>query len=286
MPDLEQHAYGMLGASSVLMGIGQAQAPHGRTRMVRRAVPGCRETADREPIPGGGWTSASFVHDLRNPLATISAGLEMLTCLDSAPPSVNRVVANMSRAARRMRQLLTDLEDATLGRSCPVESCEIGEIIAAAWEAASAAAGNATVQFELDNPEIILLPLAQSRIERVFFNLMANACEAMPLGGKIVIGVRRAAQWVLVSVEDTGPGIPESIRHRLFEPYATAGKEGGLGLGLALARRAVRDHGGDLWIDPTANTRFLIRLPSAAGRGSDTPESPTYEFEEGAAGSL
>jgi signal transduction histidine kinase len=256
------------------MGIGQACARYGhdRARTAHRTISAFRETANRpEAIPPDGWTSASVLHDLRNPLATISAGLELLMSLDAAPPWVKRVVANTSRAAGRMRQLLADFEDAGRGSASPMEWCEIGEIIAAAWDAASTTPESAAVRFELDSPEAVSLPLVRSRMERVFFNLIANACEAMmPRGGKILIGVRSTAKCVLVSVEDTGPGIPEAIRRRLFEPYATAGKEGGLGLGLALARHAVRGHGGDLWVDPAAKARFLIQLPLAASRFPDS----------------
>jgi hypothetical protein len=66
---------------------------------------------------------------------------------------------------------------------------------------------------------------------------------------------------VLIDVEDTGPGIPRAIRDRLFEPFVTAGKDHGLGLGLALSRQTVLDHGGDMWTEPAAGARFVIRLP-------------------------
>ncbi len=62
-------------------------------------------------------------------------------------------------------------------------------------------------------------------------------------------------------MEDSGPGIPLRIRDRLFDPFVTAGKKNGLGLGLALARRTVRDHGGDMWVEPADGARFVIRLP-------------------------
>jgi signal transduction histidine kinase len=98
-------------------------------------------------------------------------------------------------------------------------------------------------------------------MERVFFNLITNALEAMPEGGDIHIGAREGHDGVLVEFEDTGHGIPPEIRDQLFEPFATAGKRDGLGLGLALSRQTVLDHGGDMWLEPAGGARFVIRLP-------------------------
>jgi signal transduction histidine kinase len=98
-------------------------------------------------------------------------------------------------------------------------------------------------------------------MQSVFFNLIANALEAMPAGGRLHMAARKASSCVLIEMEDTGPGIPDEIRDRLFEPFVTAGKQNGLGLGLALSRQAVLDHGGDIWTEPAAGARFVIRLP-------------------------
>jgi signal transduction histidine kinase len=99
-------------------------------------------------------------------------------------------------------------------------------------------------------------------MERVFFNLCTNSLEAIGDGGTIRISATRNDGVALVRVEDTGPGIPAEVRSRLFEPFATAGKKNGLGLGLALSRQTVVAHGGDLWADTaTAGAAFFLRLP-------------------------
>jgi signal transduction histidine kinase len=98
-------------------------------------------------------------------------------------------------------------------------------------------------------------------MERVFFNLIANALEAMPSGGMLRIVGRNAGNYVLIELEDTGPGIPRAIRDQLFQPFVTAGKQDGLGLGLALSRQTVLNHGGDIWTEPATGARFVIRLP-------------------------
>jgi signal transduction histidine kinase len=208
-----------------------------------------------------GLLSTSIVHDLRNPLGTVFAGAEMLMRLDPASAQAKRLTANIYRAASRMRELLADLAAVNYGRKSTPEICEIRDVIAEASEAALPAAETQSVQILHDVPDDLAIPLERSRIQRVFFNLITNALEAMPHGGTIRITARKANNCVLIAVEDTGPGIPRGIRERLFEPFVTAGKEHGLGLGLALSRQTVLDHGGDMWLEPASGARLVTRLP-------------------------
>jgi len=218
------------------------------------------------------WLSTSIIHDLRNPLGAIYAAAEILADLDPGPTQVKRLATNIYRAAGRMRELLADLNSVACGIRSAAELCDICEVIAAAFDAVSAATENHSVQILLEVPEGIELPLMRSRMERVFFNLIANGLEAMPTGGKLRIVGRKARDCVLIELEDTGPGIPRGIRDRLFEPFVTAGKPGGLGLGLALSRQTVLDHGGDIWTEPATGARFVIRLPlNRAKSGTETP---------------
>jgi signal transduction histidine kinase len=207
-----------------------------------------------------GWLSTSMVHDLRNPLGTVVAGAEMLMQLDHAPTHVKRLATNIYRAAGRMRELLADLADASRANKSTFELWDICDVISAASEATLPTAEEQTVQILNDVPSGIEIPLERSRMECVFFNLITNALEAMPHGGQIRIGARIADHCVFIEVEDTGPGIPAAIRGRLFEPFVTLGKSHGLGLGLAVSRQTVLDHGGDMWIEPAAGARFVIRL--------------------------
>ena len=110
----------------------------------------------------------------------------------------------------------------------------------------------------------IELPLERARMERVFLNLISsNAIEAMPAGGRISILAAQNGNGTLVDVSDTGPGIPDAVRAHLFQPFVTSGKNG-LGLGLALSRQTLLDHGGDLWVEnnATGGARFRLRLPA------------------------
>jgi signal transduction histidine kinase len=96
-------------------------------------------------------------------------------------------------------------------------------------------------------------------------NLIANALDAMPEGGAVGISAELVDGAAVVHVEDNGPGIAPEIRAHLFQPFVSAGKRNGLGLGLALSRQTVLEHGGDMWVEspPGRGARFSFRLPGA-----------------------
>jgi signal transduction histidine kinase len=231
------------------------------TRASKITALSSRSGSQQENVDGIEWVATSVVHDLRNPLGAISAAAEILLDLDSATTQVQRLATNIFRAAGRMQDLLADLNSVALGNTPTPEICDIREVITAAYSAASPAADGRRVQIVIEVPEGIELPLIRPRMQSVFFNLIANALDAMPTGGRLRITAREAGSCVRIELEDTGPGIPLGIRTRLFEPFVTAGKPNGLGLGLALARQTVLNHGGDIWLEPTAGARFVIRLP-------------------------
>jgi signal transduction histidine kinase len=104
-------------------------------------------------------------------------------------------------------------------------------------------------------PEARVL-LDPKRLRRVFHNLVHNATDAMPKGGKVLIRVRAGKEEVVTEIEDTGPGIPSEILGQLFEAFVTHGKAHGTGLGLSICKKIVEDHHG--W----------IRARNAAGRGA------------------
>ncbi len=226
---------------------------------------GREELIRQERISTIGRLSGSIVHDLRNPLAAIYGGAEMLVDADLPPAHVKRLAGNIYRASRRIQELLQDLLNVSRGKSRAPEQCRLREVAAAACEslATTAEAQHATLTIDIA-PEIEL-PVERSRMERAFVNLIGNAIEAMPEGGSVRISAQLDRGSVLVHVDDTGPGVSPEIRPKLFQPFVTAGKRNGLGLGLALTRQTVLDHGGDLSVGsaPGGGARFSLRLPGA-----------------------
>jgi len=209
--------------------------------------------------------STSILHDLRNPLASICGCSEMLVDLDLTPEQVRRLSSNIHQAAGRMRELLGNLFDLTQGKIAGAEPCSIREMITRACEIIAAAAYDQRIEISLDLQVQREIRAVRGRMERVFINLVTNAVEAMPRGGRILIAAKETTDYALIEVEDSGPGIPPEIQDRLFEPFVSARKKDGLGLGLATSLRTVRDHGGEMWTESARGARFVIRLPLKEG---------------------
>jgi len=211
--------------------------------------------------------SSSIVHDLRNPLASIYGGAEMIMDGHLNDAQLDRVAGNIYRSSRAINDMLQELVDVSRGRTQAPELCRLSEVIAAASDTQAGSAEQQGVKIDASVDPSIELPLERKRIERVFLNLIGNALKAMPNGGCVEIRAERKGDCVLIRVDDTGPGIPASLRKHLFQPFVTEGKNG-VGLGLALSRQTLLDHGGDLWAEETESSgaRFRLRLPCQPGR--------------------
>jgi signal transduction histidine kinase len=205
------------------------------------------ELIRQEQIHTIGRLGSSLIHDLRNPLAAIYGCAELLVDGHLPPDQTRRTAMNIHRSCERVQALLRDLLTVSRGQKRDLDYCYLREIVDAAIE--SVEAHGAEVQFSVGIDEAIEIFGDRSRIERVFTNLFSNAIEAMPHGGAVSIESSLAGNVVDVFVEDTGPGIPPEMYSDVFRPFVT-GKDAGLGLGLALSRQTMTEHGGNLHVIP------------------------------------
>jgi signal transduction histidine kinase len=116
------------------------------------------------------------------------------------------------------------------------------------------------------------------KIERALLNLVVNACEAVPnREGKIVFDIVSSPESFEIRISDNGPGIPDTIRDNLFEPFVSAGKPNGTGLGLAIVSKIIADHGGAVGVESTSahGTTFLVKLPRVQLAPNEIPEKVT-----------
>ncbi len=227
-----------------------------------------QELITQERLNTIGRLSSSIVHDLRNPLAAIYGGSEMLVDNENlAPQQARRLATSIYRASRHIQEMLQDLAGSARGKAEPIETCRLWDVAEAARELLAPAAETQGTAISLEIPEAFELPLERSRMERVFVNLIANSLEATRGGGAITIRASATEQDYVVDVDDTGAGISDEARTQLFQPFSSHGKRNGLGLGLALSRQTVLDHGGDLWLAEKngPGTRFCLRLRRLPG---------------------
>jgi signal transduction histidine kinase len=221
------------------------------------------ELIRQERISTIGRLASSIVHDLRNPLAAIYGGAEMLVDTEPNPERTRRLATNIYRASRRIQELLQDLTNVTRGSSGKTEPCNLRDLIMSGIEPLRSNAESQNVTLAVDVAEDLELDAERGRLEGVFLNLVDNALAVLPKGGEIHVSAKTQPGSVVVEVADNGPGISREIRAQLFQPFVSHGKKNGLGLGLALARQTVLDHGGDLWVNSEEGrgARFFVRLP-------------------------
>jgi signal transduction histidine kinase len=214
-----------------------------------------------------GTLAMSVVHDLRNPLAAIHCGAEMLKGSQLPEQQVRRLARNIYNASVRIQELLQDYVDLYRTRVSQPHPSNLHSLVAQAVNKIAAVAEAQSVVVVQDVPADLVVTLDHLGISSVLANLLANALEAMPAGGVIHISAIAAENSVLIRILDTGPGIAPEIRDRLFQPFVTARKPNGWGLGLAQARQAVIDHGGEMWLEspPGRGACFAFSLPASPG---------------------
>ncbi|RLC78032.1 MAG: hypothetical protein DRI61_10505 [Chloroflexi bacterium] len=220
-----------------------------------------------------------IVHDLRSPLSSISLGVELLR--EEASRNAQTILNTMYSSSHRMLEMVNSLLDIyRLERSeLPLskEATEMTRVVREAVSILSSQASRAGVRIRVEAAETPPLEVDRKVILRVITNLLDNAIKHSPRGGDVTIRVTRVfseedgerlprGRWVLVQVEDQGPGIPPAYRERIFDKFyqtPEGRRKAGFGLGLTFCKLAVEAHGGRIWADeaPGGGSAFCFALP-------------------------
>ncbi|HEV7503194.1 MAG TPA: ATP-binding protein, partial [Vicinamibacteria bacterium] len=215
-----------------------------------------------------------LAHELKNPIFPIQLSIETLRrSLDASvgPDDAARfqllfrdssdTILEELQSLRAIVEEFSQFARMPPPRLAPTDLSDVAERVLALYRAR---AGSTRIETALASG---LPPVAADRdlIGRALGNLVANALEAMPDGGTLSVRTQAVADGVALEVRDTGPGLTEEQRTRLFTPYYTT-KKGGTGLGLAIVQGIVSDHGGRIQVEsaPGAGTTFTLVLPPAA----------------------
>jgi PAS domain S-box-containing protein len=235
------------------------------------------ERASREADRQKDEFLATLAHELRNPLAPICAAAELLRNAKSLAPELRAATAILERQARQMTHLVDDLLDMsriTSGRiRLHPEPVNLGELLKSVTDTYRQSAETARHRVILTAPEgFVHVSGDRVRLTQILSNVLHNAVKYTPPGGTIEITLRAEGGQAVVSVRDNGMGIPPEMLDHIFEPFAQVDRSyerpnGGLGIGLTLAKRLVELHQGRIEARSPGRgrgTEFLIRMPAVA----------------------
>jgi signal transduction histidine kinase len=221
------------------------------------------QQARTERLATFGQLVGSIGHELRNPLGVIETSLFILK--GRMPQGDERTVKHLERIGEQVtiaNRIVSDLLDMIRDRPLKHEPVRLEEVWQSAASSVQHPAGVHMSAWGLaELPEVRGDP---HQLRQVFVNLLENAVQAMGEAGQVELRATVLPGVVELAFEDSGPGVSESIRRRLFEPLMTT-KSRGIGLGLPLVRRIIERHGGSIVYAPRAErgagARFLLRLP-------------------------
>lgn len=224
-----------------------------------------QQRLDTERVAALARAASSISHDLRHYLAAIVANAEFLHEADELKLKKDEIYEEIKTAATQMTDLIDSLRELSYQRNAisPTRT-RVDQVIRRAIEAIHARPEFRDSNIVLNAPEELEGMFDSRKLERVFFNLILNACEASQgLDGSIAITAKNTDRDFEIRIKDDGPGIPECIRDTLFDPFVSHGKPNGTGLGLAIVSKIVQDHSGSVSIEQTSKsgTTVLVRLP-------------------------
>jgi signal transduction histidine kinase len=208
-----------------------------------------REIIQAERLATIGNFARSIVHDLKTPLTVINMATEIMSA-PNAPLEIRREsYVRVRRQVKSITELIGDILDFTQSARVTTALPVLNylEFIQNLFGELSAEAALKTVRLELENeaPDV-KLSFDPHRVRRVILNLLHNAVDMMPEGGRIIFRFQNDGKKITTEIQDNGPGIAPEIANKLFQAFVTFGKEHGTGLGLSICKKIVEDHGGTI----------------------------------------
>jgi signal transduction histidine kinase len=223
------------------------------------------ETIQAERLAVVGRFARSIIHDLKNPLSIISMSAELIAMQPTKPEAREKAQFRIRKQVERIGDLISDILDFTNGSQVRtlVGDTNYAAFVQSVLEEIRPDAELRRVTIDAQTPPSLPLPIDPKRVRRVFHNLIQNAVDAMPGGGKVFVRYLVDNKEVITEIEDTGRGIAPEIANTLFEAFATFGKEHGTGLGLSICKKIVEDHQGRIWVrnEPGRGAVFAFALP-------------------------
>ena len=221
-----------------------------------------RDLLESEQLATIGRMASSISHDLRHSLAAIVANSEFLCDSDLTPAQREELYQEVRTGVNLMTDLIDSLlEFARTRESLNPGYASISDTVQRAVQGVRLHPRHHARSIEIHGDGSHPGWFDPRKLERALYNLLLNACEAAPVvGGRVEVTIGENAGSISIEVSDNGPGVADSIRDKLFHPFVSYGKENGTGLGLAVVQKIVQDHGGEIVVERTADSRTVFRI--------------------------
>jgi signal transduction histidine kinase len=236
-----------------------------------------RQLVERERLAAIGKMAAHVAHEIRNPLVTIG-GYARLMLKDAALSRTARNATGViAEEVTRLERILRGVMDFTRPPQAVLAPGAVGDVVRHVLKLIEEQARSQNVRVQVEMAAgVPLVRLDPGQMSQVFLNVAQNALDAMPGGGRLTVRVWAEESGVLVDIGNDGLPIAKEHLASIFEPFFTT-KKGGTGLGLAVSRKIVHDHLGEITVrsDAAEGTHFTVKLPLApAGAGEDATSPP------------
>jgi signal transduction histidine kinase len=238
-----------------------------------------RESLRNDQMAALGQLAAGLAHELRNPLTAIRTLVEAARGQGPGGRLDARDLEVLDEEIGRLDTTLQSFLDYARPPRLEQRSVDLRDVVRKTVQLVGPRAERQSIQLDVALPDEPLTAFADAeQLRQVLLNLLLNALDAIRTGGSVTLQAARdpAAGQIVLKVLDDGPGIPDSVREKLFEPFVSS-KTAGTGLGLTISRRIVENHGGTITAEdrPEGGAVFTVRLPQRevpAGEAAMTRE--------------
>ncbi|MDE3058119.1 MAG: cyclic nucleotide-binding domain-containing protein [Bacteroidota bacterium] len=219
-----------------------------------------QEMVNNERLSAVGRMASTIIHDIKNPMGTLRIYAQVMK-KKSGNEEAAKLADEMITQVDRFVNMTQEILDFSRGvSSANIEVVEFNDIMEGVLLFIEKDLTKRNVKLEHDLQYKGKAKLDQDKMVRVFYNIASNAADAMPDGGTLSVSTTEQDGMVKIDFKDTGTGMPEEVKRKIFEPFVTYGKKHGTGLGMSIVKKVIDDHKGKIEIESEMGKGTTIHL--------------------------
>jgi putative methionine-R-sulfoxide reductase with GAF domain len=219
-----------------------------------------QEMVNNERLSAVGRMASTIIHDIKNPMGTLRVYAQVMK-KKSGNEEATKLADEMIHQVDRFVNMAQEILDFSRGVSATnIQEVDFGEVMEGVLLFIEKDLTKRNIKLEKNLNFKGKMKLDTDKIIRVFYNIASNAADAMATGGSITVTTEDTGSMVKVDFKDTGTGMPEEVKQRIFEPFVTFGKKHGTGLGMSIVKKVMDDHKGKIEIETELGKGTTIRL--------------------------